>query len=444
MDNIEKVEYLIIGNSAGGIGAVEAIRESDKSGTILIISDEPYPAYSKPLISEYLAEKRSVEEMLFRPADFYEKNGIATLLSTKARRLDIENHIVVCDDGKQIMWHKLLLATGGSSIMPSIKGIDKAGVFTFITLDDAKAISQFVNKMTRVVVIGGGLIGMSVTEALLKRKAKVTVVEMKDRVLNTMLDDCASAMVETALKKSGVDIITNHTVSEIDSYSGDWVTSVVLDDGAVIPCNMAIIAIGVKPRIELLTNTAVRVNRGIVVNRQMATSVPGIYACGDVAEAYDFIYGENRLTPIWPNAYYGGRIAGFNMAGVPAEYSGGTSMNSLKYFGLSMVSAGIVMPPDSSYETLVKKSGDIYRKVVLRNGFAVGMVFAGNIERTGLIYNLMKEKINVSEFKNELIADDFGLISLPDDLWRPYLTMPSDWKASATALSESNEKILVY
>ncbi|MCL0065048.1 FAD-dependent oxidoreductase [Dehalococcoidia bacterium] len=418
-------KYLIIGNSAGGIAAAEAIREVDNAGSIIIISDEPYPAYSRPLISEYLAERCPLERMLFRPADFYEKNNIHTLLSRKVERLDIGGHTAELDNGERITWEKLLLATGGLPIVPQIKGIERKGVFTFTTLDDARAIDQSLNRDDRAIVIGGGLIGVSVTEALVKRGAEVTVVEMKERILNTILDEEASALEKEALGQAGVRIVTGRTVAEIngDSLREDAVSSVTLDEGSRIPCNLVIVAIGVLPRTELVADTGIRVNRGIIVDRFMATSSPDIYACGDAAEAYDFVYRENRLTPIWPNAYVGGRIAGFNMAGIPTEYPGGTAVNSLKYFGLDVVSAGVVTPSNDSYEVLQREYDHIYRKVVLKDGLVVGMVFLGNIEKSGIVFSLMKNRINVDGFKQELLSDNFGLASLPEEIWQPEMSL---------------------
>jgi NAD(P)H-nitrite reductase large subunit len=428
MAKIEKVKYLIIGNSAGGIGAAEAIREVDRAGGITIISAEPYPAYSRPLISEYLAEKRPLEKMLFRPADFYEGNNIRTFLGKKAQCFDIDKHVVELESGEKISWEKLLLATGGLPIVPQIKGINRSGVFTFTTLDDAMAVDQFLNQFPkrtiRAVVIGGGLIGISVTEALVKRGVQVTIVEMKERILNTILDEETSILEEGILMRAGVKIITEHTVAKIGSYSGDDVTNVTLDDGRPIPCELVIVAIGVQPRTELVAGTGIKMDRGIVVDRHMATSHPKVFACGDVAEAYDFIYGENRLTPIWPNAYIGGRVAGFNMAGISTEYQGGTTMNSLKYFGLNAVSAGMVSPPDSSYEVLTKKDDHTYKKVILKDGLVLGMVFTGDIEKSGIVFSLMKERVEVDDFKQALVAEDFGLASLPEEIWRPQLEVP--------------------
>lgn len=436
-----RTKYLIIGNSAGGIGAAEAIRQVDKSGSIIIISDEPYPAYSRPLISEYLAEGRPLEKMLFRPADFYEKNNIRTLLGRKVERLDIDEHAIELESGERIIWEKLLLATGGVPVVPPIEGIKGRGVSTFTTLDDARAIDKSLNRAARVVVIGGGLIGVSVTEALVKRGTRVTVVEMKERLLNTILDEEASAMEEKTLRRAGVSIITGHTVAEINGSSGT-VSSVTLDDGCRIPCDLVIVAVGVLPRIELVSGNGIQANRGIVVDRYMTTSSPDVYACGDAAEAYDFIYGENRLTPIWSNAYLGGRVAGFNMAGIPTEYPGGTAMNSLKYFGLDVVSAGIVTPPDDSYEVLSKKYSNIYRKVILKDGLVVGMIFVDNIEKSGIVFNLMKDRVNVDSFKQELLAYDFGLASLPEEIWRPKLEMPPSGLLSIVPLEQPEEMVM--
>jgi NAD(P)H-nitrite reductase large subunit len=446
MTSKDKTKYLIIGNSAGGIGAAEAIREIDKAGAITIISDEPYPAYSRPLISEYLGDGYSLERMLYRPADFYEKNNITALLGGKVTQLDTQRHTVTLETGKTVSWEKLLLATGGSPIIPKLEGTDLEGVFTFNKLDDAKAIDAFISRYTKrlkAVVIGGGLIGASVTEALLKREVGVTIVEMKDRILNTILDEEMSAREAGALEAAGVDIITGHTATSINSYFPGEASSVSLDDGRSLPCDMVIIAVGVQPRLDFIKSSSVEVNRGIVVDKHMATSVPDAYACGDVAEAFDFVYGENRLTPIWPNAYTGGRTAGRNMAGIPEEYPGGTAMNALKYFGLKIVSAGLVIPPDDSYETILESHDDIYRKIILRNGRIAGLVFAGDIEKSGIIYNLMKDGIDVSSFKETLIADDFGLTSLPAEVRQSILATPPEKYISVVTSVEEPEEVVV-
>ncbi|UCG54759.1 MAG: NAD(P)/FAD-dependent oxidoreductase, partial [Dehalococcoidia bacterium] len=380
---MEEVQYLIIGNSAGGIGAAEAIRENDKEHSITIISAEPYPAYSRVRISEYLASGCSLEDILFRPPDFYTANDIRFIQGKKAELIDSVAHITKLDDGAEIKWHKLLLATGGLPIMPPIEGKDKKGVFSFTNLDDAIAISKYLDNAEgekEAVVIGGGLIGISATEALAKRGVRVTIIEMKERILNTILDEEASAMEAEAIKKTGVEIITRNTVTKINSDEAkpNGTSSVTLNDGRIIPCCLVILAIGVTPRTELAISCDVKINHGIAVDSSMVTSKSDVYACGDAAEAYDFVYGENRLNPIWPNAYQGGRVAGLNMTGESATYQGSTIMNAMKYFGVDIVSAGITVPPDKNYRVLSHKNGDIYRKIILKNNRVAGMVFAGD------------------------------------------------------------------
>ncbi len=439
MTVITKTEYLIIGNSVGGIGAAEAIRGADKEGLITIVSDEPYSVYSRPLISDYLANPGTIEKMLYRKPDFYQENSIQTVLGERVLKIDSEKHTVTLSCGQEIHWRKLLLATGGAPIIPSTPGVDLAGVFTFNKLDDAKAIDGFLKDRNQVkaVVIGGGLIGVSVTEALVKRGVYVTVLEMKDRILNTILDEEASAMEARTLEQNGVGIITGHTAARISSHVRGEVSGVTLDDGRTLDCEMVVIAIGVRPRLELAKEAGIITNRGIVVDRFMMTSAPDIYACGDAAEAYDFVLGEDRPTPVWPNAYEGGRVAGLNMAGVPTEYRGGTALNALKYFGINIVSAGMVASPDAGTEMLTFKRNGIYRKAVIKNGKLSGFIFAGDIGKSGILYNLMKDGIDVTDFKERLVADDFGLASLPEAIWRERLPAPA---AGSVIISGAPEK----
>src|SRR4030043_1441084 len=180
-----------------------------------MFSAEPYPAYSRPLISKYLACERTVDEIMFRPADFYSRNNIELVLDRKVRQLNLKNQTAQLENGEQIIWEKLLLATGGIPLVPEMKGGNKDGVFTFLTIKDAIAIDEFIKDGFQAVVIGGGLIGISVTEALVKRGKGVTGVEIKDRILNTILDETASSIAEETLRQAGIKVVTNQTVAEV-------------------------------------------------------------------------------------------------------------------------------------------------------------------------------------------------------------------------------------
>ncbi len=417
-----KTKYLIIGNSAGGIGAAEAIREIDKTGAIVIVGEEPYAAYSRPLISKYVAGEYTPEAMRIRSAAFYDNNCIDVVLGHKAYKLDTAAKTATLDDGTEIGYEKLLLAPGGKPIIPKMEGMGKAGIFNFLNLADAKKVEEYLPQVRRAVVIGGGLIGISATEALVKRGVKVTVVEMKSYPLNTILDEPAGRIAEMAIKKYGVAIMTGRTVAKI--LGDERVTGVVFDDGHEMVCDMVVVAVGVFARVELAEAAGITINRGIVVDKHMMSSVPDIYACGDASEAFDYVYGSGRLSPVWPNAYIGGRVAGYNMAGLPTRYRGGTAMNSLNYFGLEMATAGMASPPSpEGYEVMKSEGAGVYRKLVINaEDKLVGMIFMGDIDKAGVYFGLMRDRIPVTAFKKKLLADDFGLAILPKEIIEERLT----------------------
>jgi NAD(P)H-nitrite reductase large subunit len=416
-------KYVIVGASAAGIGAVEAIREVDPVGTVTIISDEQCPQYSRPMISDLVSGKANFDKMMCREGEFWQKNGVQALTGRTAVSIDLTKKRVALDKGDHINFEKLLIATGGKPFIPKIEGSEKEGVFTFTKVSDAESLAAKIESAKTAVVIGGGLIGVSVTEALVKRGLKVTMVELKDNILSLILDQTASEMVENVISNAGVTIATGQTVKQILGKPEDnnLVGGAVLTGGQTVPCDLLIIAIGVIPRMELVSGTDVKTNRGIIVDKFMRTNVPDIYASGDVAEAYDFVLGENRLLPLWPLAQQEGKVAGYNMAGKKAEYPGGTAMSALKYFGIPSISIGIISPrEDDAYEILVKHEPErtLYRKIVLKDNVIVGLTLVNDIERAGVLFHLMKNGVNVKRLKQELISEDFSLATLPRSLRR--------------------------
>ncbi|MHB1133842.1 MAG: NAD(P)/FAD-dependent oxidoreductase [Chloroflexota bacterium] len=417
--------YLIVGNSAGGIGAVEGIRHVDAEGEITVVSDEVYPAYSRPMISKYLSGDATLESMLYRPAGFYEEQRVNLLVGV-AQALAPESKVLTLADGRQLSYDSLLLATGGTPFVPRLPGLDRPGVHTFTTLDDAKQLAAHLGEARRVVVIGGGLIGISVAEALAKKNLAVTVVELKERILNMVLDEPASALAEEAVRRAGVEVLCNTTVASVVGHpqEGGAVVGVFLDNGREVPCDLLVVAIGVVPRVAVAREAGLKVGRGIVVDERLATSAADVYACGDCTEAYDFAADVVRPTPIWPNAYLGGRTAGRNMAGQETLYPGGTACNALNYFGLSLVSAGVLTPPaGDGYRVLSRQEPErgLYRKVVLRGEQLAGLLYVGEISRAGVAFGLMREGAAVGAYAEQLLEDDLGLISLPRELRRPRL-----------------------
>jgi NAD(P)H-nitrite reductase large subunit len=436
-DQPVKAKYVILGNSAGAVGAIEAIRALDHEGSIVAISDEAYAPYSRPLIADFLAGTRSLTQILYRASDFYVKKGVVPVLDAKVEKVDFEARRVFMADRTRfpepILFEKLLLAVGGLPFVPPMEGSDKKNIFTFTSLKDAVTIKTRVGDINKILVIGGGLIGICVTEALVKLGKRVTIVELLDRVLSMNLDKASSEIYKKRLEGRGVTLITKDSVAKFVGRSSDdtKVGGAILKSGDRIDCDMVIVAIGVRPRLDLVKGTAVKVNKGIKVDRHMETSVPGVYACGDVAEAYDFVWDQDRLSPIWPNAYLGGRIAGNNMAQKVSEYPGSTGMTSFTYFDLPVVSAGMNMLPSEDvgragnvtdqecarYEVLMKSAKDnFYRKVIIKDGFIKGFIMINDVTGAGILTDLMRDRVEVSKFREALMSEELGIAHLPQEM----------------------------
>ncbi len=418
-------KYVIVGASAAGLGAVEAIREVDTNGTITVITDEMCSHYSRPMISDFVSGKADMKKINCRTTEFWKENNVEALVGKKATSLNLTEKTVQLESGEKVAYEKLLLATGGKPFVPKTDGSDKEGVFTFTTIEDAQRIAAKIDaiKAKAAVVIGGGLIGISVTEALLKRGLKVTMVELQDKILSLLLDTKGSDIVEAVVKKAGVNVVTGQSVQKIlGKPDNDGVVGgVILTKGGQVVCDLVIMAIGVIPRTDLVVGSAVKTNRGIIVDNLMQTSVPDVYASGDVAEAYDFIINQNRTLPLWPLAILEGQVAGYNMAGKTTTYGGGTNMSSLKYFGIPIVSIGLANPKDDpTLELLTTQDVEhnVYKKLVLRSNLIVGITLVNSIERAGILFYLMKNAINVKKFKQELLSDEFSWANLPVGLQR--------------------------
>jgi len=418
-------KYVIVGASATGIAAVEAIRKVDSVGTITVITEEACAHYSRPMISDLVSGKADLQKMKCKADGFWKENNAEARLGKKVVGLNLTDKTVTLEDGEKVAYEKLLIATGGKPFVPKMEGQEKDGVFTFTNMSDAQRLAAKIDALNAksAVVIGAGLIGISVTEALVKRGIKVTVVELQEKILSLLLDAKASDIVEAVIRKAGVNFATGQSVQKIigKPENDGAVGGVILTKGDQVPCDLVIVAIGVIPRTELVLGTAVKLNRGIVVDNFMQTSVPDVYASGDVAEAYDFILNQNRLLPLWPLAGLEGRVAGCNMAGIKTSYEGGTNMSSLKYFGIPLVSIGLANPKDDpTLEVLVKQDteNNVYKKLVLKNNVIVGMTLVNCIDRAGILFNLMRSQVNVKKYKQDLLRDDFGWAVLPVTLQR--------------------------
>ncbi|MGQ9653026.1 MAG: NAD(P)/FAD-dependent oxidoreductase, partial [Thermodesulfobacteriota bacterium] len=325
--------YVIVGNCIAAVGAIEGIRRHDRATPITVISKEPYAAYGRPLIANYLKGKLKESELALREPDFYERRGVRLIIGLPARGLSIRDRTVEVEGGEEIPFERLLLAMGGNPIVPPIQGVEGPDVYTFVTLQDAKALRQAAGRLRHVAVIGGGLIGLKAAESLHDLGIQVTIVELADRILSMAFDETASRIITRRLEEIGIQIITSNTAEEVLRQRDNQVGGVRLRDGTVVSSQAAVVAIGVAPNLEVVRDTEVQCRRGILVDEFMETNVPGVFSAGDVAEARDWHFAEWRVVPIWPNAYKQGQVAGRNIAGQRISFSGSIPMNSIAFYG---------------------------------------------------------------------------------------------------------------
>ncbi|NOX97805.1 MAG: NAD(P)/FAD-dependent oxidoreductase [Nitrospirae bacterium] len=411
------MNYLIIGNSAAGISGAEAIRKVDKTGKITMVSAEGYPPYSRCLLSYYLAGDIEEKKLLFRPEDFYEKNKIEVLLGKKVEKIEPEKKKVILAGKEEIAYDKLLIATGASPKLLNIKGEDRKGVFGLRTVEDVQNILQRLDKVKVAAVLGGGLIGLKAAYGLRKRGLRVKVIIKSNRVLSQMLDERAAAIFRKRIEENGIEVMTGLAAEEILADDGS-VKGLKLDNGASVDCQLVVIGKGVTPNIDLVKGTAIKVSRGISVDEKQGTNISDIYAAGDVAETVDIVSGRTTINALWPCAVEQGRIAGYNMAlrksgekaGEEHKYAGSIGMNSIEFFDLPVISIGITRPGEKGYEEVIRDIPEkgFYRKIVLRDNRIVGAILLGRINPAGVLLSLIRDKVDVSEIKDEIMEETFN------------------------------------
>lgn len=415
------MRHVIIGNSAAAVGAIEAIRQHDSENPITVVAAEAHHTYSRPLISYLLGGMVSESQMSYRPPDFYDRYRVDTMLGTEVARVAPQEQTISLAGGGTLSYDRLLIATGGTPFVPPVPGANLEGVFTFTRWDDARRIKRYIEEYhaESALVVGGGLIGLKTTEALMARSIRVTVVELADRILSLSFDHTASRLAESLLRRADVEIRTGTTVEKIVGRNGR-VDHAVLRDKERVNCDLVVFAIGVRPNTDMIPPDAgIGVNRGVLVDDHMHTSAPHVYAAGDCIETHDILLRKSHPIAIWPNAYRQGYVAGCNMAGKDKAYEGGFAMNAIEVCGVPTTSVGIIAAPENDdadrYEILVKhdREASVYRKLVLRDNRLVGAICVGNIDRSGIYTGLIRDQADVSPFKKHLLSGNFGLISLP-------------------------------
>lgn len=416
------MKYVIVGNGVASVGGIEGIRREDDQGEIVVLTEEHYPTYGRPLISYLLSGKIGPERMRFRADTFYAENKVKVLLGDRVVKLDAKAKTVTTASGQVHSYDKLLLATGGKPFMPPLPGREGAGVYTFTTLSHAETLVDVARNCRNVVVLGGGLIGLKAAEALHDRGVKVSIVELAPRVLSAAFDDKAGGLVAKRLGETGIDVHCGVQATQVQRDPSGRVTGATLSNGVFLACQAVVIAIGVVPNSELAKEAGITVDRGIIVDSELRSSDRDVFAAGDVAQAKDLLLDENRVVPIWPNAYSQGYYAGKNMAGRDRSYSGGLAMNAISFYGLPTVSVGMVNPPQGEpglevHEILNEERGT-YRKLVFKDDRLVGYVLVGDIDTAGLYTGFIRFKFDLDQAtKDKLVAGQPSILLWPEDFF---------------------------
>ncbi len=386
-------QYVIVGNGVAAAGCIEGIRSVDPTSPITVISEEKHAVYCRPLISYYLEGKTDLDRMQYRSQDFYEKMKCQVMYGRKALHILQDVQEVETDDGTRVPYTSLCLATGSSPFIPSFPGLASVSdPVSFMTLDDALALEQRIDKTSRVLIVGAGLIGLKCAEGIVERVASVTVCDLADRVLSSILDGEGAALMQKHLEKHG---ITFYLSDSVDQFEGN---TAQMKSGARVSFDILVLAVGVRANTALFKEIGGEVNRGIVVDEKMQTSVTGIYAAGDCAEGMDTALGQKRVLAILPNAYMQGHTAGINMAGGSIMFDKAIPMNSIGFFGLHTMTAGV-------YE------GDIYeektetslKRLFTKDDRLKGFILIGCDERAGIYTSLIRERIPLSSVDFEIL-----------------------------------------
>jgi NAD(P)H-nitrite reductase large subunit len=393
------MKYVIIGNSAAGVGTVEGIRQIDKQGEITIISNEPHHTYSRPLISYLLLGKVTEEKMKYRGDDFYVKNKIR-LLYASVKEIDAKAKQAVLSDGERISFDKLLIATGSSAFVPPFEGLASVKEkFTFMSLDDARKLNDSLDRSKRVLIIGAGLIGLKCAEGILKRVARITVVDLAPRILSSILDDAGAKIVQRHLESKGIEFKLSSGVKKFKDNTA------ILDNGEKIDFDILVLAVGVRPNTALLNGIA-NIERGIVVNEKSETSAPDIYAAGDCTQTLDVSSNQNKIMALLPNAYMQGECAGLNMAGGERNFNKAIPMNAIGFFDMHIITAGNYFG-----DVYAQTDGNNYKHLFYSDNKLNGYIMIGNVEKAGIYTSLIREHTPLDSIDFALVCEKPGLMA---------------------------------
>jgi len=401
------MKYLIAGGWAAGTAAAQHLRKLDPSSEITVVDAESVAYYPRPDLMEYLAGRKSKDQLIVHAASWYGENRITLIGERRIMRVDTIEHEATLDDGTVLAYDKLLLANGASPFVPPLPGTDQAGVFTLRTLDDADALLARTIPGATAVIVGGGLLGLEAARALAERGTRVTVIEFAGRLLPNQLDERSAEMLVEHLRSLGVTALLSGESQQI--VSGEHgAAGVLLKDGRLAQGDFVLFSTGVRPNVTVAREAGIATGRGVQVDDSMQTSVPDVYAAGDVVEHRGRVYG------IVPPCLEQARVAAQNMVSPgSAAYEGSIMSSSLKTCGVDVLSMGNVNPTQEQHVHVIQAQGQqSYRKVVLENGIVVGVILYGTTNGARQLQQAMRSHADIAAFEVRLADIDWDFAGM--------------------------------
>lgn len=431
------MRYVIVGTGVAGFSAVEAIRGADRGGEIVLLGDDPHGYYSRPGLAYFLTGELHDKTLFPKTREDY---GNLKFVYKRARAMGIDRakKTLQLEDKSLLSYDKLLIATGASAIPLTVPGANLHGVVKLDHLEDARGILKFAKRGRTAIVVGGGITALELTEGLLARGMNVHYLLRGDRYWGGVLDENESRIVEARLQAEGVTLHFRSQVHEIIGRSGR-VTGVRLLDGRAMKCGLLAYAVGIAPRLDLVRDASLALDRGILVNEFLQTNDPDIYAAGDVAQVYDPLTGRSVLDSLWSPAREQGRVAGLNMAGRKMAYVKAVPFNVTRLAGLTTTIIGAVGRGfDEDVVGIARGDSETWRQLpdafVAQSGFDVnrvrllvgedriiGAVVMGDQKLSVPLQKIIAQKLSITSIRDRLLVKDAKVADVIVDFWSRHL-----------------------
>lgn len=405
------MHHVILGAGPAGVIAAETIRKHAPNDAITIVGDEPEPPYSRMAIPYLLIGNVGESGTYLRKSLTHFNDLRITVVHGQATAVDCAARAVTLASGATLVFDRLLIATGSRPMSPPIPGMDLPGIHPCWTLDDARAIMKLATKGARVLQMGAGFIGCIIMEALAARGVKLSVVEMGNRMVPRMMGPTAGGMIKDWCVAKGVEVFTGTKVEAIEKGSGGAALKVRLSNGQAMDVDLVISATGVRPAIGFLEKSGITCLQGVLTDEHLQTNVPGVYAAGDCAEAFDKVSNKTIISAIQPNAAEQARVAALNMVGQNASLKGVTQINVLDTLGLVSTSFGAWEGvPGGEHVELTNPAAGRHLSLQFKGDVLVGCNSVGWTDHVGVMRGLVEGQVHLGAWKDVLKQDPTRLM----------------------------------